>query len=170
MSGRNHALLGLFTCGLWLVVAPAIYWARRRAFKSLAAWTVAWIALFGIGSTTGENPPGSKVAVVRPSVTGTARGLVGSTPDVSPRRARTPSSASRRPSTSTPPKPKTTTARPRTSTKAKTKTSSTAPRGLDPQFSTCAKAKAAGYGPYYEGQDPEYAWYRDGDNDGIACD
>ena len=41
---------------------------------------------------------------------------------------------------------------------------------LDPHFSSCAKAKAAGYGPYVRGRDPEYAWYRDGDSDGVACE
>lgn len=40
----------------------------------------------------------------------------------------------------------------------------------DPRFSSCKKAKAAGYGPYVSGVDPEYAWYRDGDNDGINCE
>lgn len=42
--------------------------------------------------------------------------------------------------------------------------------GTDPQFSSCAKAKDAGYGPYVSGVDPEYGWYRDGDNDGINCE
>jgi micrococcal nuclease len=42
--------------------------------------------------------------------------------------------------------------------------------GNDPQFGTCADAKAADYGPYYRGKDPEYYWYRDGDKDGIACE
>lgn len=42
--------------------------------------------------------------------------------------------------------------------------------GLDPRFSSCTKAKAAGYGPYYRGRDAEYSWYRDGDGDGIACE
>ena len=42
--------------------------------------------------------------------------------------------------------------------------------GLDPHFATCTDAKAAGYGPYYQGRDPEYDWYRDGDSDGIACE
>jgi len=41
---------------------------------------------------------------------------------------------------------------------------------LDPQFSSCAKAKAAGYGPYVKGKDPEYSWYRDGDSDGTVCE
>ena len=47
---------------------------------------------------------------------------------------------------------------------------STTHAGLDPRFSSCAKAKAAGYGPYVRGRDSEYAWYRDGDGDGIDCE
>ncbi len=41
---------------------------------------------------------------------------------------------------------------------------------LDPRFSTCKEAKAHGYGPYYEGVDPEYGWYWDRDHDGIVCE
>lgn len=40
----------------------------------------------------------------------------------------------------------------------------------DPQFPSCAKATAAGYGPYTKGQNPEYDWYRDGDGDGTVCE
>ena len=40
----------------------------------------------------------------------------------------------------------------------------------DPRFPTCAKAKAAGYGNYREGEDPEYDWYRDADHDGVVCE
>ena len=42
--------------------------------------------------------------------------------------------------------------------------------GLDPRFDYCYEAKAAGYGPYYRGRDAEYAWYTDGDSDGIVCE
>ncbi|GIE30951.1 hypothetical protein Ait01nite_039960 [Actinoplanes italicus] len=42
--------------------------------------------------------------------------------------------------------------------------------GTDPRFDTCAKANAAGYGPYVRGTDPEYDWYIDRDSDGIACE
>lgn len=42
--------------------------------------------------------------------------------------------------------------------------------GTDPRFGTCKEAKAAGYGGYVRGVDPEYEWYRDGDGDGIACE
>ncbi|XRQ08966.1 excalibur calcium-binding domain-containing protein [Actinomadura welshii] len=41
---------------------------------------------------------------------------------------------------------------------------------LDPRFETCTEANANGYGPYYEGADPEYHWYIDADQDGIDCE
>jgi hypothetical protein len=40
----------------------------------------------------------------------------------------------------------------------------------DPRFATCKAAKAAGYGPYRAGIDPEYDWYRDADKDGMVCE
>ena len=40
----------------------------------------------------------------------------------------------------------------------------------DPRFSSCTKAKAAGYGPYVQGVDEEYGWYTDRDKDGIVCE
>jgi len=40
----------------------------------------------------------------------------------------------------------------------------------DPRFATCAEAKAEGYGPYADGVDPEYDWYRDADGDGTVCE
>ncbi|MEO3787376.1 lamin tail domain-containing protein [Actinocorallia sp. B10E7] len=40
----------------------------------------------------------------------------------------------------------------------------------DPRFSTCTEAKSNGYGPYYQGQDPEYYWYTDRDGDGVVCE
>ena len=45
-----------------------------------------------------------------------------------------------------------------------------APAGLDPDFGTCTKAKAAGYGPYTQGVDEEYGWYQDRDKDGVVCE
>jgi hypothetical protein len=42
--------------------------------------------------------------------------------------------------------------------------------GLDPRFSSCKAAMAAGYGPYVRGVDEEYSWYRDGDSDGTVCE
>jgi hypothetical protein len=42
--------------------------------------------------------------------------------------------------------------------------------GTDPRFATCKAAKAAGYGPYKQGFDAEYGWYRDADHDGLVCE
>lgn len=42
--------------------------------------------------------------------------------------------------------------------------------GLDPHFATCRDAKAHGYGPYVQGKDPEYAWYRDSNHNGVVCE
>lgn len=40
----------------------------------------------------------------------------------------------------------------------------------DPRFSYCYEANDAGFGPYYQGQDPEYDWYDDRDGDGVVCE
>jgi hypothetical protein len=40
----------------------------------------------------------------------------------------------------------------------------------DPRFDYCYQAVAAGYGPYYRSRDAEYAWYTDGDGDGVVCE
>jgi hypothetical protein len=40
----------------------------------------------------------------------------------------------------------------------------------DPRFGTCREAKANGFGPYRQGVDPEYGWYRDADHDGVVCE
>lgn len=40
----------------------------------------------------------------------------------------------------------------------------------DPRFPTCKAAIAAGYGPYENGVDPEFDWYRDADHDGRNCE
>ena len=39
----------------------------------------------------------------------------------------------------------------------------------DPHFSYCYEANDAGYGSYVEGEDPEYDWYDDNDNDGTSA-
>jgi len=54
-------------------------------------------------------------------------------------------------------------------------TSSTGVRGsgdgvTDPNYGTCAAANAAGRGPYHQGLDPEYGFYRDRDKDGMVCE
>lgn len=40
----------------------------------------------------------------------------------------------------------------------------------DPRFDTCGEANDKGYGPYTEGEDPEYDWYQDRDGDGEVCE
>jgi hypothetical protein len=40
----------------------------------------------------------------------------------------------------------------------------------DPNYGTCTVALANGAGPYRQGIDPEYEWYRDRDNDGVVCE
>ena len=42
--------------------------------------------------------------------------------------------------------------------------------GVDPDYGTCKNAKANGAGPYHQGKDPEYDYYRDGDRDGVVCE
>jgi len=59
--------------------------------------------------------------------------------------------------------------KPKPSPKPQTTSKPAAPK-TDPRFGTCGAANAAGYGPYYRGQDPEYAWYIDRDGDGIVCE
>lgn len=44
------------------------------------------------------------------------------------------------------------------------------PGRSDPRFGTCTESKAAGFGPYRAGVDPEYDWYRDADHDGLVCE
>ena len=40
----------------------------------------------------------------------------------------------------------------------------------DPRFGSCKEAIKNGYGPYNDGVDEEYDWYRDADSDGIVCE
>ena len=47
--------------------------------------------------------------------------------------------------------------------------SATTSKKVDPRFSTCKAAKAAGYGPYFKGVNKEYGWYRDANDDGKVC-
>ena len=87
-------------------------------------------------------------------------------------------------STSHPPAPARTqpapASRPATSTQPRTPDSDSSPGPgrpwprrtndkLDPRFSNCDRARAAGYGPYRADQDPEYFWYPDPNRDGVVC-
>lgn len=191
MSGKAHAGVGLLTCGLWLLVAPVIYWIRKGSYKHAAVWAGAWALVILIGNLTGGSPTDTvSTAAQAPSSTGTAQGLLGgamtdtaATPLASttsssarPSAAKPTTKATTKPTTRTTAqvpasKPKTT--KPRTTTSSRkpptTKKTTTAAK-TDPRYGTCKAAKAAGYGPYYRGQDPEYSWYRDSDGDGVVCE
>lgn len=56
------------------------------------------------------------------------------------------------------------------SSSGSTASSSGSSGGTDPRFSYCYEANDAGYGPYFQGQDPEYYWYDDADGDGEVCE
>ena len=43
-------------------------------------------------------------------------------------------------------------------------------RTPDPNYGTCKQVKANRAGPYVRGRDPEYAYYRDSDSDGVVCE
>jgi len=43
-------------------------------------------------------------------------------------------------------------------------------RTPDPNYGNCKQVKANHAGPYVRGQDPEYAYYRDSDGDGVVCE
>ena len=176
MSGKMHALLALFTCGLWLLIAPAIYWLRKGAYKPAAVWVTACVVLVGVSvATGGPGSDGSVTTSSQPTATGTAQGLLGgaTAKSTSPTKAKTTAAA--KPSSTAKPTPRTTSSSttPR-KTSAKPKTTSTtkkttAPK-TDPRFDTCKAANAAGYGNYRRGVDAEYAWYQDRDDDGVVCE
>ncbi len=103
--------------------------------------------LCGLGLVLPDPPPAPTNPVATTSVAAPATPtIIRTTPPAPPVR------------TTPPPKPKPPT---RTTTK---------PPTTDHRYATCAQAKAHGLGPYYRGVDPEYAWYRDADHDGIVCE
>lgn len=173
LSGRMHTLLAVLTCGLWLIVAPAIYWARRRAFVPLVSWSAVWLVLFAIGAVTDGTTPSTSAAPVAspvassptPSTSEPTRGAPLSEPKPTTQDATTRPT----PTKSLKPKPRTatTTARPKPKPKPSPEPGS---GNVDPRFDTCKEAKANGYGPYTQGVDPEYSWYRDADGDGKNCE
>jgi hypothetical protein len=42
--------------------------------------------------------------------------------------------------------------------------------GTDRRYDHCYQVKDAGLGPYKQGRDAEYYWYRDADKDGWVCE
>ena len=51
-----------------------------------------------------------------------------------------------------------------------TTTTTRRPPRTDPRFDTCTEAHSNGYGPYWRGRDPEYAFYDDRDRNWVVCD
>ena len=108
-------------------------------------------------SPTSSTPPATAPAVPAPTTRP-------ATP--SPTTSAKPKPSPKGPSP-TRPSPTSTTTKP---SPRPTTTTPPAGGGTDPRYRTCAEAKRRGYGPYYRGQDPEYAWYKDPDKDGVVCE
>jgi hypothetical protein len=191
---RTHAALTVVTLGLWLLALPALYLWRRQWREWAVVWSIASVVLVILGGVlvTGQGPgPGrrdSEVVVVpdlgiaaptsTSSTSSTARtthpasatGRVPSTTSTR-KKSRKTTPTTRRGATTTRPRTTAPASAPptRTNTAPTTTTPTTAKATLDPRFLTCIQAKAAGYGPYRRGVDPEYAWYWDVDGDGVVC-
>ena len=148
-----------------VVVRPTVStWTALAIFAGALAF-VACCCVAPIVSSWPDDEPERTSRISAPSAT---RSLAPSPTAPSPTPSLSPSPT---PTTAKPsPTPKRTTAKPsptRTTTKPKPKPST--PK-TDPRFDTCKEANAHGYGPYYEGEDPEYEWYQDRDGDGIVCE
>ena len=138
------------------VVGPAVRLRRR------AVLTAVGIAL-GLGLTACQAEDKTPASVSTPSPTATT-----AVPPLVP----APATTTAKPSPAPSPKPSPTAVRRTASPKPRvTRAATKAPQPTtDPQFGTCTEAKAHGYGPYYQGTDPEYDWYQDRDHDGIVCE
>ncbi|TMR92288.1 excalibur calcium-binding domain-containing protein [Nonomuraea basaltis] len=63
----------------------------------------------------------------------------------------------------------TSTTSPGTTSPGTTNRATNAGRAPDRRYAGCKEAVAAGDGPYYKGTHEEYTWYKDVDNNGVAC-
>ena len=187
----GHLMVGLASCGLWFIVAPAVYWFRKGAVRPALIWSGAWALLIAFTAFSGgsDDPVATVAATSSATTNTTAPAATTTAPPPSPRAlvAAAPpstqptSSAARAPATTrrTSTTHRTTTRAKRTTTSRTTSTSRTsragrtttkpAESGTDPRFDTCKAAKSHGYGPYRAGQ-VEYSWYDDADGDGIVCE
>jgi hypothetical protein len=142
--------------------------------SAAVAVTCCWGGVITLIATTDR--PGNSAANPASPTTPAAidHGIASSTPtappstEAPPRTTPAPARATASPRPTTP-GPAGTTQRPTTSAPKPT-TKPPAPP-TDPRFDTCKAAKAAGYGPYRRGVDPEYEWYRDtGGVKGVVCE
>ena len=196
----GHLMAGVASCGLWFVLAPAIHWFRQGAVKPALVWSGVWAVLIafvalsggsdGPVTTVAATTPAAVRSTLAPTTTTTTtsaapvttavapppspRALVAAPPvttAAAPARAAVTTRRSTAPARTT---KRTTTKRAATTTRTtkarRTTTKPPADPGTDRDYGTCAKAKAAGKGPYYAGIDVEYSWYRDADNDGKVCE
>jgi hypothetical protein len=149
----------------------------RKAFRcTYVARQIAVKRTYGLWVTRAEHDAMARVLATCPKQTlPTAASTT--TPRITPRPTTRPTPTSAPTGTDPTSTPSTTPSTTAPSTTAPTTTPTAAPTTptptstpLDPRFPTCKAAKAAGYGPYYRGVDPEYYWYRDADSDGIVCE
>lgn len=173
VSGFSGGLIltgvAVFLGGLWHLVSGRGFLSlpgRPFGVGLLGAALVVTIAGGAVGAsgspTTPAGTPTSTRAAPTPTASAPATSTtpVPTTPPPAPPAPATPTAAAPAPAPPAPPAP------------APPAAEQPAPAGggLDPRFSTCKKAKAAGYGPYVKGVDPEYDWYRDADHDGVDCE
>lgn len=155
----------------WPTTEPNAALRFMSAHKVLTA-VGAFVLLGLVGNAIGEEPAEKKPVAVAPVV---AEATTAPPETEAPAPVATTTPPKPRPTTVapttraplrivSPPKPKPTTKAP-----APVRTTVAAPR-TDPHFGTCREAIAHGYGPYVQGRDEEYDWYRDADSDGVVCE
>ena len=132
---------------------------RLRLSRKAVIWSILGGLLFcccsltGLGALLGDPEPASDVSpeptMTASSAAATTAAPVVPTPAAPPTGNAPPPATSDAPPPPPPPPP---------------------PPQNDPRFGSCAEAIRNGYGPYYKGKDPEYAWYEDRDGDGVVCE
>lgn len=140
--------------------------SRKKSKKHLIGYPATALIALVIGSSGGDEPATPLATPAPQTVTAT---VTEATTVTITETVTTPGPTVTETVTIAAPAPKPTAATTRKAT-APAPLQAPAPSGLDPRFDTCKAAIAAGYGPYYEGKDPEYDWYRDADNDGKVCE
>lgn len=142
------------------------WWARRSTGAKIGM-LAGGLALLGCSAVAalipGSSPDGPSAVTSEQALAPTAAGSSAIEPDPSASASPTPEPTSAQPT------PASTTAKPQPRPSPTTARSSAKP-STDPRFDNCREARAHGYGPYYQGVDPEYAWYRDPNKDGVVCD